>query len=170
MNLYHLYLPDTRTWSAKLYTLFQLLHFNLPQHTRLRCAGSGKELTLAQLMKQGGCALFTPAVPRGSTAPPAAENVLPPPSPIPSVPPAAARPQTAARSATDDAELRRLQKIACWLFIALSVLLLSVLFTVSAVAALSALMQSTLTVSTLLTAAAIGLLPGICALVVLLKE
>lgn len=162
MNLYHLYLPDTRTWSAKLYTLFQLLHFKLPQHTRLRCAGNGAELTLAQLMKQGGCALFTPAVPRGSTPPP--------PSPIPSVPPAAARPQPIARPATDDAELRRLQKIACWLFISLSVLLLSVLFTVSAVAALSALMQSTLTVSTLLTAAAIGLLPGICALVVLLKE
>lgn len=162
MNLYHLYLPDTRTWSTKLYTLFQLLHFKLPQHTRLRCAGSGAELTLAQLMKQGGCALFTPAVPRGSTPPP--------PSPIPSVPPAAARPQPIARPATDDAELRRLQKIACWLFISLSVLLLSVLFTVSAVAALSALMQSTLTVSTLLTAAAIGLLPGICALVVLLKE
>lgn len=170
MNLYHLYLPDTRTWSTKLYTLFQLLHFKLPQHTRLRCAGSGKELTLAQLMKQGGCALFTPAVPRGSVAPPAVETVPHPPSPIPSVPPAAARPQPFARPVTDDAELCRLQKIACWLFISLTVLFLSVLFTVAAVTALSVFMQSSLSVSTLLTAAAIGLIPGICALVVLLKE
>lgn len=167
MNLYHLYLPDTRTWSTKLYTLFQLLHFKLPQQARLRCAGSGEELTLAQLMKRGGCALFTPAVPRGSTAPPAAGPLPPPTSRIPTVPPAAAVCQTAAPPATGDAELRRLQKISCWLFISLAVLTLSVLFTVAAVIALSALLQSTITVSTLLTAAAIGLLPGVCALVVL---
>lgn len=170
MNLYHLYLPDTRTWSTKLYTLFQLLHFKLPQHTRLRCAGSGAELTLEQLMKQGGCALFAPAVPRGRAVPPVVKKVVLPPSPIPSVPTAAGRSQSTARPTTDDAELRRLQKIACWLFISLSVLILSVLFTVAAVTALSALMQSSLTVPALLLAAAIGLLPGICALVVLFKE
>lgn len=54
MNMYHLYQSSTKTWTANLYSLFQLRNSNLPAESKLRRAGSDTVTTLAAVLREHG--------------------------------------------------------------------------------------------------------------------
>lgn len=78
MNMYHLYQSSTQTWTANLYSLFQLRNSHLPAESKLRRAGCNTVTTLGAVLREHGeRPLLAPPPAEVGTPPPAAVYALP---------------------------------------------------------------------------------------------